>query len=297
MENETVSGEIGSENSSPEFVLPDDLTAADQGVVVSEGEPEAEGELVDAEFTVTPDEVPKLDPRTEMARQIDELKAEVADQAVEVMRRDGLLKFAKKELSVMVEELRDLKSRFERGDYGLCFDPAKSAGDPAAGDAGDAGGSKAPLPGQKTLPLYGDGEDESWRSAPISDLGLTGKLPESLEDAGIRTIGDLADYTAAGKLLTDISGIGRGKAEKIEKACEEFWERHGRKSEEQRIEEGPTGNQAAIDAGAETDEEITEYAKGAAFFLEGHGPESNPHKKGSRLWQMFDRGWQEANAV
>ena len=290
MENETVAGEIGSGNSSTEFVLPDDLTAADEGVVVSEGEPEAEGELVDAEFTVTPDEVPKLDPRTEMARQIDELKAAVADQAVEVMRRDGLLKFAKKELSVMVEELRDLKSRFDRGDYGLCFDPAKSAGDSAAG------GSKAPLPGQKTLPLDVDREDESWRSAPISDLGLTGKLPESLEDAGIRTIGDLADYTAAGKLLTDISGIGQGKAEKIEKACEEFWERQGRKSEEQRIEDGPTVNQAAIDAGAETDEEIAEYAKGAAFFLEARGPESNPHKKGSRLWQMFDRGWQEANA-
>ncbi|NDF13297.1 MAG: hypothetical protein EB060_10855 [Proteobacteria bacterium] len=67
--------------------------------------------------------------------------------------------------------------------------------------------------------------DESWRSEPISALGLPGKLPEFLADASIHTIGELADHTSSGKLLTDINGIGPGKAEVIENALEAFWEK------------------------------------------------------------------------
>ena len=300
-----------NENSSPEFVLPDGLTAAEEGADESKAETEGEpeGELVDAKFTISPDETPKLDPRAEMARQIGELQKEVADQAVEVARRVSGAKSAKKEFDGLVEELRDLESRFERGDYGLCFDPAKSAGDPVAGDGIAAGNNGAPLPGQKFLPLK---EDESWRSAPISELGLTGKLPESLEDAGIKTMGDLADYTAAGKLLTDITGIGQGKAEKIEKACEEFWGRQkllqpavGDSVKADADSDTATAElndipveltQAASDAGAEDDEETKAYAAGCEAAIEGHGTESNPHKRGTRLWLMFDRGWQETNA-
>ena len=139
-----------------------DLGAAEAGTVILDQE---QGEVVDAEFQVTPDhqpsqeseavlqsadssstsdpgqtesleqnspEKPPIDPRAEMARQIEELQKEVADQACEVARRAGGLKSAKKEFDGLVEELRDLERRFEAGDYGLAFNPAK-----AAGDAGD----------------------------------------------------------------------------------------------------------------------------------------------------------------
>lgn len=65
--------------------------------------------------------------------------------------------------------------------------------------------------------------DESWRQTELSDLGITGKLAESLQEAGLSTLGAIADWSEAGKLLTDIAGIGPGKAEKIDEACAEYW--------------------------------------------------------------------------
>jgi hypothetical protein len=38
----------------------------------------------------------------------------------------------------------------------------------------------------------------------------------------IKTLGDLSDFTESGALLTDIQGVGPGKAEKIADAAYEF---------------------------------------------------------------------------
>lgn len=252
-----------------------------------------------------PPEAAPVDPRAEMARQIEELQKEVADQACEVARRAGGLKSAKKEFDGLVEELRDLERRFESGDYGLAFDPSKSAGDVPAGTGA------AQLDGQMTLPLPDPNSPEEldWRSTPIGYIGLTGKLLESIEGAGLTTMGLLADYTAAGKLLTDIGGIGPGKAEKIEQACEKFW---AKRAESQlvlhqgaaalnaagmqaEVTHAPSTIDEAQEAGAESPEETDAYAAGCDACIAEKGVASNPHKKGSRLWQMFDQGWQDTN--
>jgi len=81
-----------------------------------------------------------------------------------------------------------------------------------------------PFPPDDASPMV----DEAWKAVPLAELGLTGKLAESLTEAGLTTLGAIADYTASGKLLTDIAGIGPAKAEEIEKACEVYWERHPR---------------------------------------------------------------------
>jgi hypothetical protein len=74
--------------------------------------------------------------------------------------------------------------------------------------------------------------DESWRGVPIDDLcrlGLADGTAAKLVEGGVDTIGALADWTAGGKLLIDIAGVGKGKAEKIDDAMDLFWtERNGR---------------------------------------------------------------------
>ena len=57
------------------------------------------------------------------------------------------------------------------------------------------------------------------------------RYTERLAEAGIETIGGMLEFTKPGeggycKTLTDIKGIGTGKAEKIENALEEFWASH-----------------------------------------------------------------------
>lgn len=67
--------------------------------------------------------------------------------------------------------------------------------------------------------------DDSWRKVNIKDLKLGDKIQDNLEDAGIFTIGQVADHGVKGKQLTDIGGIGPAKARKIDDALAEFWKR------------------------------------------------------------------------
>jgi hypothetical protein len=72
---------------------------------------------------------------------------------------------------------------------------------------------------------------ESWQDFPLSRwdaFGLNASIIDTLGEQGISTVGDLQDYTKpndAGycKKLTDLNGIGAGKAQKIEDAGIQFW--------------------------------------------------------------------------
>lgn len=63
-----------------------------------------------------------------------------------------------------------------------------------------------------------------WRDVPLGELfDPTKGIWKSLAQADLATVGDLADYTATDKRLTDIEGIGPGKAQEIEDTMLEFW--------------------------------------------------------------------------
>lgn len=67
---------------------------------------------------------------------------------------------------------------------------------------------------------------EPWRAVPTADLGrfdLSPKIVEKLTEAGLSTIGQLADWSASEKRLTDIPGVGASTATKIEEALDRFW--------------------------------------------------------------------------
>lgn len=61
-----------------------------------------------------------------------------------------------------------------------------------------------------------------WRDFPLDKL-FKGAIREALWEAGIHTVGELSNYTATDKRLTDISGIGPGKATQIEDRMLGFW--------------------------------------------------------------------------
>lgn len=286
--------------------------------------------VIDASFTVTdespatpasPPALSTADAKAEMARQIREMKSDVADQACEVSRREASLKSANKDFKAMVEELRDLESRFNAGDYGLPFTPGAAAG--------DQGAQAAPLEGQKSIDFSAAEtqkdqtpvaetakEDDSWRSAPLSELtGLSGKLLETLEDSGLKTMGQLADYTSSGKQLTDLSGIGPGKATKIEEACDEFWARWNSRPAASTSSEGdvaataasteetPTESAASSGESAPSEDEAADeaealaYAAGCEAAIDGKEVTANPHRQGTQLWKAWDRGFQEADGA
>lgn len=66
-------------------------------------------------------------------------------------------------------------------------------------------------------------EDGSWREIPLEVLGFPVGIHAKLHEAGLLTLGAIADWTASGKQLTDIPGIGPGKAGRIEDALGRFW--------------------------------------------------------------------------
>lgn len=68
---------------------------------------------------------------------------------------------------------------------------------------------------------------DSWKSVRLDTFGLSQALLTKLADAGLETMGQVADYSSAGKKLVDIKGIGAGAATKIEKAMDVFWATRG----------------------------------------------------------------------
>ena len=56
--------------------------------------------------------------------------------------------------------------------------------------------------------------------------------------AGIDTVGQLADYSASEKRLTDVAGIGPGKAQAIEDRLLEFWQDNPHAEDHNEIDPG-----------------------------------------------------------
>lgn len=97
--------------------------------------------------------------------------------------------------------------------------------------------------GQQELPFGEEQPAEAWRAVTLEELEISGKLAASLTEAGLTTLGAIADYTANGGALTDIDGIGPKAAEKIDAATQDWWERHPGEADAYFASEGD-GNKA-----------------------------------------------------
>ena len=86
----------------------------------------------------------------------------------------------------------------------------------------------------ETLPLLDGAEPEDWRRVRLDSMEPAAKpsVLVKLKDAGIETVGQLADYTKEHDLL-DIPGIGGASKVEIEAVLDPFWKQHGEPVAEQ----------------------------------------------------------------
>ena len=70
-----------------------------------------------------------------------------------------------------------------------------------------------------------------WKSVSLDGI-FEGSILKSLKAEGLATVGDLSDYTASDKRLTDIKGIGQGKADLIDDRMMQFWSDNPQYAEE-----------------------------------------------------------------
>lgn len=68
-----------------------------------------------------------------------------------------------------------------------------------------------------------EGEGDAWRFFPLNMM-FSGIILKSLCSAGLENMGLLADYTKSGKKLSDVEGLGPGRADKIVQEVEVFWD-------------------------------------------------------------------------
>lgn len=140
------------------------------------------------------------------------IELEIAEKDSKIQKCEDIVEREKKTqkgLEAERETLVDALRKLIRGeDAGLNQPPL-----PFAAADENAGGSPEPA---KPAPV----KKKPWRSVTIEELGIG---YDSLREAGISTLGRLADFTAANKKLIDLKGVGQSKVEKIEKAVEKYW--------------------------------------------------------------------------
>ena len=178
---------------------------------------------------------PFLDGLIEISIEAEEAKAEwltLKEQTKEAKDRlDGLTD------SILA---RLKRRREETGPDRLPFGDDDSGG---GGGGGDGDPPKTPIPSpsgggdvidaefgpiQPSLPAPQARviRDESWRSEPLSNLtrfGLAPKTVEKFAEAGLKTVGDVGNWSASGHQLADVPGIGESKATETEEAFDAFW--------------------------------------------------------------------------
>jgi predicted flap endonuclease-1-like 5' DNA nuclease len=141
--------------------------------------------------------------------EVTELQVVSDDKAKEAKAAKNRLENAQRDLNKFIADLSADRPLFDRPK-------------PTAAEAADH--ANADTPAGPTPPPQADAD--AWRRETIASLGNFGlhpKIIEKINEAGILTIGALAEWTAAGNRLIDIDGIGDGKAAKIDDALEKFW--------------------------------------------------------------------------
>lgn len=106
---------------------------------------------------------------------------------------EDLAKFAKGKGRIVIKSIKELPDVDDENDETFSEDPSPS--------------------------LKADGP---WRNVSLETL-FEGGILKSLHNAGLITVGELADFTASDKRLEDIKGIGYEKSQKIEARMVAFY--------------------------------------------------------------------------
>lgn len=69
-------------------------------------------------------------------------------------------------------------------------------------------------------------EMTAWRDVEVGELNISDAMAGKLIENGLSTLGELSDFWKAGKVLTEIKGIGGTKADAIADAFAEYGAAH-----------------------------------------------------------------------
>lgn len=222
-------------------------------------------EIGDVEAYLGGDQAP--DPHADKAARLDAMLSRIFESSrlvrekhADYEAKNKLSKAAKQAWEAAAEEHSDLEAELER-----------ERNDPA---------TPGPLFEQ---PAAIQNVEDLWREVSIR-VALEGPpvgVIVSMNEAGIFTMGDLADWTAAGKRLTDIPGVGEAKAQQIHDAEADFWARW-------RAEQGPGETDPVVEAiigsfahnasAAELDGDLAPPLPG-----ESDGPEESTESEGETV--------------
>lgn len=172
-------------------------------------QPTETGEIVEQPPVDHTAELNRLAAMRKLGEEIQRRDRECDMQESEVATAEAALKSERATLNGMLSVLEDLHQ-----------DLANLA---AGGFVGklDFDGAEKPV-GEEPAPAS---DPEAWRAIPLSETGIPAKIVQTLADAGLNTMGEMSDFMARGR-LTDIKGIGKGKAEQIENTLADYWVRH-----------------------------------------------------------------------
>lgn len=179
---------VADEQEAGEWLEPTEVAEVSPGEETAEAEPSQETAPDEEELTLE-----------DLLERIEQTELEVRDREVK-------LNLAKQEVKIRKGALDDAVLRLRE----LCRAREHDAARPLL----NGEGAKA-----KTQPP----QEEAWRAVGVDTLDIPNSTIKKLAEADITTMGQLADYSAAGNQLIDIAGIGPAKAEQLEDACLAFW--------------------------------------------------------------------------
>jgi len=155
------------------------------------------------------------------------MSEEIDTDAIEVQHTRERLRF--------IELKRRALSRATR-----LFDEAKVAADAAKNALKVAQIEYNAAGEQEDPPLLNAGpvDEHAWRDVTTRELGFSDNVVSAMAEKHIDTLGDLSDWLSdARNNLTDLRGVGPGKADAIEAALERFWADHPEYAKPDPIEE------------------------------------------------------------
>jgi hypothetical protein len=120
---------------------------------------------------------------------------------------------AHNEWTMAKEEAKDRKTAYDAL-AGMLVDLIKRGPDPQK--TLDFAGSESAGDDEGDLTLFSPDTEPEWRSRPIEALGMSAAMNRRLDEGGIGTLGDLADFWRdENRALTELAGIGAEKAATI----------------------------------------------------------------------------------
>lgn len=164
-------------------------------------------------------EHPEIYTRVKLANRVMEMESEAACLRMAWEMAKDQAKITKDRYESHLENLREaIRKARQDGERLPLFDKSESEDATEDTEATEEEGGTEPA-----------AELLLWRSVSIHELthhGIGKTVAIKLEENGIKTLGDLADWSAppSNKRLVDLPAIGEAKATRIEEALDRFWE-------------------------------------------------------------------------